>query len=170
MFSRREVILAITLFVAFALPLFTLACSFPPAESLVALDCLDADDIVAMRAEWNADSEATEAKYVGKEVCVQGDIVSIWELETSIAVGSRVGGISIGISHIKDPDPTRTWRGVEPDIERARAKELKKWLKGKEIGDPLVANCPIEGFEDSEDSNNEVGTPEFGFYCKLVER
>ena len=171
MFSRREVALASPLFVAVAaILLFALACSSPSSGRASALDCLDADDIVAMRAEWNADEKAAESKYAFREFCVEAEFGTFRESASFTNISGSAEDSSLSILHSKEgsflPASDR-----ETEIRQAeeikKSEELKAWVEDSEFGDTFRASCMLVGFEESGDSYHILGTPEFRD-CELI--
>ena len=151
---------------AIAITVTFLACQSP--ETVIPAGCLGAEGIEAMRAEWNADPEATEAKYVGQELCVYTDTWSVNNRDQTISVSGGVGGAAVGVLYYKKLLHSQV---VDVDEERERAKTLEKWAKGKKEGDILVAKCTVMDFVDSETHIGELGTPELGDgidRCELI--
>lgn len=155
-----------TQILALILAILVLACASPRVDVPVPPgDCLVAEDIIAMRAAWNTDSSAVESKYVGEKVCLQSTISDIAESDRYITAVAGIGGAVFSVFRPKV--------ALSPSTDQAlldeRVKELKKWLKGKKDGDPIIAECEIEKFIDSERAMYELGTPYFG-ECELIER
>ena len=148
----------------FASALFALSLACAQSEPSTS-DCLDAEGIGNIRAEWQDPSaEGVIDKYLGKTFCVQGEIASIHSSDVSINVLAHVEDADgLFISHIKGlVTPSQV-----QEYENEKAKELESWLRGKNKGDTIFARCSIQDFALPGDDKLEMGTPKFG-RCILV--
>lgn len=143
--------------------LATLACSQITGTLSSSSECLVAKDIAYLRADWNADREATESKYVGETLCVEGEISFVKDLPHSIVIGAGAEEAAMAIVAYKDEVP--------PDMDKAeenrKTRELAEWLEGKGEGDIIRAECLVEGFATSMLDPSPVGTVDFEF-CEFV--
>ena len=99
-------------------------------------------------------------------VCVGGPMNEIRDINSNrlnIFAGSSIEGAVFMVSHYKDWAPSQFNKAEE----NRRARELEEWLKGRQTGDLIVAECEIDRFVTPEWIMYEPGTPSFG-QCKLV--
>ena len=139
-----------------------------PTDRGAGLDCISADGIDKIRAEYAANNVRARATLIGERVCLRGPILwfSHGDLTTS-GVGAAVGDeATFGLAHIN-------WNGY-PGPRQPTEDDLNswqfwlEWLLSSNVGDTVEAECEIEGFTPTkEDPKRTPGVPIFTD-CKRV--
>ena len=109
------------------------------ADSGRTKNCVDADDMDGIRAEYRANQKRANQKYVGQQMCLRGTVVSFTESTNYSRVNARVGdeplfGVMFSISHRKGSggrDGDEAW---------------ESWIMSMSVGDTLEAECTVEQF------------------------
>ena len=132
-------------------------------SNLAQVGCLSDTGILSMKTEWEANSDATEAKYADQSLCIQTKIAGFNEDSMTVSVGGPVGGSILAVSHYVDWVPP----GMDKEQENARADDLRLWLKNQKEGDLLKAQCTVDQFISNDQSTFDIGTPLFE-NCVLI--
>ena len=101
-------------------------------------DCIDADDMDGICAEYRANEYRANQKYVGQRMCLRGTITDFSESTNYRNVNAEVGGdppfgiARFSISHRKGSD--------------GRDEDWESWMMSKSVGDVVEAECTVEKF------------------------
>ena len=137
------------------LTIFILACG--PLSSIT-VGCLDAEDIVNIRAqlvEGDIDERMDIVdKYVGETVCVEGKIRTSSVSASRVTVAARAEKALFVVLHFKYDDPTTSYEKEESK----QAEELESWLGSRGEGDTIRAKCVVDGIAGPWSQTQEAGT------------
>ena len=113
-------------------------------------DCIDADAMEDIRAEYQANENRANQKYVGQRMCLRGMVSGFSKSSINAEVGDDryFDAVSFSIS----PRKSSGGRYVDKDWE--------SWMMSKSVGDTVEAECTLHQFW-------YAGTPTFRNCKKL---
>ena len=130
-------------------------------------DCIGADGIKEIRAEYAANRLRAEETYIGERMCLKGTISGFGESKLFIRVVVKVGEeVRFYLSH---RDPKRySSRSEATEKQKQTWPGWREWMMSSSVGDTIEAECKLYTFTPTkEDPRRERGIPLFSS-CKRV--
>ena len=143
-----------------------------PTEVLVStkmLDCIGADGIRKIRAEYAANHIQAEETYIGQRVCLRGTISGFFEDERIGGVGAKVGDdADFSLRHINSDNRSGPLETAGEELNSWHV--WRAWMMESNVGDAVEAECRIKTFAPTkQDPKRTRGTPLFDDCQRVVD-
>ena len=100
-------------------------------------DCIDADGMDKMRAEYRENKNRANQKYVGQRICLRGTVSGFSE-STSVSYVNATIGDMVGLAQVKFD--------IGHSKGSAGGREWQAWMMSKSVGDTVEAECMVQQF------------------------
>ena len=140
-----------------------------PSSNPDAINCVGAEAVRNIRAEYEANHIRAKDTYIGERMCLRGEISGFSEDERASRIGVKVGDdAGFSLAHINRDN--RSGPAETAEVELNSWRVWRVWMLESSVGDSVEAVCRIETFTPTkQDPKRAVGIPLFTDCQRVVD-